>query len=189
MALSDEELMLKVRDERDELAFELLVQRYKRSLLNFIYRFIGDRDTAEDLAQDVFLQVWKNANSYMPISKFSTFIFTIAKNICLNAIAKPKIMSDNSTEAAYNEDDVPSNQSSPEDDILSSEQEEIIKKAVAKLSPEHRMVFILTEYHGFSYQEVASILQCPVGTVASRKNMAIRLLRKYISSMMPDLNL
>lgn len=189
MSMSDEELMLKVRDELDEFAFEMLVQRYKKSLLNFIYRFIGDRETAEDLSQDVFLQVWKNANSYLPISKFSTFIFTIAKNICLNAVAKSKVLTDNSIEAVHDKDDIPSDRSSPEDEILSYEQEEIIKRAIAKLSPEQRIVFILTEYHGLSYQEVASILQCPIGTVASRKNGAVKLLRKYIRSMIPDLNL
>jgi RNA polymerase sigma-70 factor (ECF subfamily) len=192
---SDEELMMKVKEDGDEQAFELLVRRHRKPILNFVYRFMGEREIAEDLSQDVFLRLWANAGTYLPIAKFTTFLYTIARNLCLNALAKSRnsppmeslgganaeMTGTSGSVATQNGMADPSG--SPEQEILSREIESKIRGAVGKLSPEHRLVFILTEYHGYSYQEVAAIAQCPVGTVASRKNTAVRQLRKRLASI------
>lgn len=188
MILSDEELMMKVKLDKDTDAFEQLVKRYKISLLNFIYRFVGDIETAQDLSQDVFVRLWTNAETYLPIAKFTTFLWTIAKNICLNALAKAKnIPYMQSLDEISSQEDcefieyLPDKENSPEDNLIGMETEKKLIMAINRLSPDHRLVFILTELNGLSYQEVANIMQCPVGTVASRKNNAVRALRRYLA--------
>lgn len=189
----DEELMIKVKEDGDERAFQLLVQRHKKPILNFVYRFLGDREVAEDLSQDVFLRLWMSSSTYLPLARFTTFLYTIAKNVCLNVLAKSKnaplmqSLNDADVEAEVNFSNSPlcealSNSSvSPEREVIGREIEDKVKEAVDKLSPEQRIVFILTQYHGLSYQEVAEIAQCPVGTVASRKNAAVKELRHRLA--------
>jgi len=192
MILSDEELMIKVKLDKDSSAFEQLVQRHKVPLLNFVYRFIGDNDTAQDLSQDVFVRLWANAGTYLPIAKFTTFLYTIAKNICLNALAKTKSLPQMQSLNDFVElpdgdcefmETLSVSGNSPEDELLGMEIKQRLARAMDRLSSEHRLVFILTEFDGLSYQEVANIMQCPVGTVASRKNNAIKTLRRYLAPL------
>lgn len=193
MILSDEELMMQVKFDNDSSAFESLVQRYRTPLLNFVYRFIGDQEVAQDLSQDIFIRLWMSVDTYLPVAKFTTFLYTIAKNVCLNALAKlrnsPQMQSLNEVIVSQNDEDCelqnslsdPNN--SPEKELLGMEMEQKIMKAVSRLSPENRLVFILTEYDDLSYQDVATIIQCPVGTVASRKNTAVKMLRRYLAPL------
>ena len=190
MMPSDEELMMRVKEEGDERAFESLIQRHRKPILNFAYRFMGDREAAEDLSQDVFLRLWASASTYLPVAKFTTFLYTIAKNLCLNTLAKsrnaPAMQSLDVTSERGNisaKDEVADPAGSPEREVVNREIADRIAEAVGKLSPEHRLVFILTEYHGHSYEEVASIAQCPVGTIASRKNTAVRQLRQRLAAL------
>jgi len=193
MILSDEELMMQVKLDNDSSAFESLVQRYRIPLLNFVYRFIGDQEVAQDLSQDIFIRLWMSVDTYLPVAKFTTFLYTISKNVCLNALAKlrnsPQMQSLNEVIASQNDEDCELQNSlsdpdnSPEKELLGMEMEQRIMKAVSRLSPEHRLVFILTEYDDLSYQDVATIIQCPVGTVASRKNTAVKMLRRYLAPL------
>ncbi|MCX5825498.1 MAG: sigma-70 family RNA polymerase sigma factor, partial [Deltaproteobacteria bacterium] len=84
-ALSDEELMARIAGS-DAQAFEILVRRHQRHILNLLYRTIGDRTQAEDVAQEVFLRVWRAAEDYEPKSKFTTWVYRIAVNLCLDAL-------------------------------------------------------------------------------------------------------
>ena len=84
-ALSDEELMARIAGS-DAQAFEILVRRHQRRILNLIYRSIGDRIQAEDVAQEVFLRVWRAAEDYKPKAKFTTWVYRIAVNLCLDAL-------------------------------------------------------------------------------------------------------
>ena len=84
-ALSDEELMARIAGS-DAQAFEILVRRHQRRILNLIYRSIGDRIQAEDVAQEVFLRVWRAAEDYEPKAKFTTWVYRIAVNLCLDAM-------------------------------------------------------------------------------------------------------
>lgn len=195
MVYSDEELMMRIKEEGDERAFELLVQRHRKPILNFVYRFMGNREVAEDLSQDVFLRLWVSASTYLPVARFTTFLYTIAKNLCLNTLARsrnalPTQSLDETVSGAAGEhgnisvkNGLADPAGSPEREVMNREIADRIEEAVGKLSPEHRLVFILTEYHGHSYQEVAAIAQCPVGTVASRKNTAVRQLRQRLAAL------
>ncbi|MGB9596705.1 MAG: RNA polymerase sigma factor, partial [Candidatus Poribacteria bacterium] len=151
---------------------------------------VGDNETTQDLSQDVFVRLWVNADTYLPVAKFTTFLWTIAKNICLNALARAKNTPYiQSLDEISSEEDcefieyLPSKENSPEDNLIGMETEKKLIMAINRLSPDHRLVFILTELNGLSYQEVANIMQCPVGTVASRKNNAIKALRRYLAPL------
>jgi len=191
MKPSDEELMLSIKCGEDS-AFEVLANRHYANTLNFIYRFVGDHELAEDLCQDTFVRLWRSAPNYRPIAKFTTFLYCIAKNVCLKELARtqkfPLVSSlDEPIFEGTNYDlytlaeEVEDNRYTPEETVLTKELSSKIQEAIASLSTDHRLVFILTEYHGMSYQEVADIVQCPVGTVASRKNAAVRKLRKMLN--------
>jgi len=191
MKPSDEELMLSIKCG-DDSAFEVLTHRHYANTLNFIYRFVGNRELAEDLCQDTFVRLWRSAPNYRPIAKFTTFLYCIAKNVCLKELAKiqkfPLVYSlDEPISEDVNYDlytvteEVEDGRYTPENAVLNQELSRKIQEAIASLSSDHRLVFILTEYHGMSYQEVADIVQCPIGTVASRKNAAVRKLRKMLS--------
>ncbi len=191
MQLTDEELMLRAK-EGDRSAFETIATRHYANILNFIYRFMRDHHIAEELCQETFLRLWRSAPGYMPLAKFTTFLYHIAKNVCLKELARsnrgPRIYS--LDEPLFEEhqghytlaEEVEDTTDTPEEGALRHEVQKRIQDAVSALSEAHRMVFVLTEYQGLSYQEVAEIVQCPVGTVASRKNTAVRQLRKMLSS-------
>ena len=190
MIQTDEQLMLSVKDGNRD-AFQILTERHYANTLNFIYRFVKNRPLAEDLCQETFLRLWRCVPTYRPIAKFRTFLYHIAKNLCLKQLAKeqrtPQI---ESLDIHYGDDDenfhpiavaIADKQYSPEALLIAKETYEAIQTAINKLSKEHQIVFQLTELQGLSYQEVAEIVQCPIGTVASRKNAAIRQLRKFLA--------
>ena len=194
MIHTDEELMLSVKDgDRD--AFRILTERHYTNTLNFIYRFVQDRPLAEDLCQETFLRLWRCVPTYRPIAKFRTFLYHIAKNVCLKQLAKDQRTPQmESLDAPYDDADenshpvavaIADTRYSPEALLIEKETAEAIQAAINKLSEEQQVVFRLTEIQGLSYQEVAEIIQCPIGTVASRKNAAIRQLRKYLAPYRP----
>ena len=190
MLHTDEQLMLSVKDGNRD-AFQVLTERHYTNTLNFIYRFVKNQTLAEDLCQETFLRLWRCVPTYRPIAKFRTFLYHIAKNVCLKQLAKeqrtPRI---ESLDAPYSDEDenshpiavaIADTRCSPEALLIAKETYEAIQSAIDKLSKEHQVVFRLTELHGLSYQEVATMLECPIGTVASRKNAAIQQLRKFLA--------
>ena len=187
---SDEDLMLSVK-EGNSAAFETLTKRHYTNTLNFIYRFVNNRMLAEDLCQETFLRLWRSAPTYQPLAKFTTFLYHIAKNVCLKQIAKdqraPYTSSlegpvANGCDSDYNlSEEIADNRYLPEETTIAREADEAIQSAIGDLSDEHRLVFVLTELQGLSYQEVAEIARCPVGTVASRKNAAVRQLQRRLN--------
>ena len=183
MRQSDEDLMLSIKDG-DNAAFETLTQRHYTTTLNFIYRFVNNRVLAEDLCQETFLRLWRSTRTYQPIAKFTTFLYHIAKNVCLKQLAKdgrlPRLSS--LDEPISHEED----RYSPEKMVIAKEVDETIRLAINELSTEQRLAFVLTEFQGLSYQEVAEITQCPIGTVASRKNAAVRQLQRNLSQYIQD---
>ena len=190
MTHTDEQLMLSVKDGNRD-AFQILTERHYTNTLNFIYRFVKNRPLAEDLCQETFLRLWRCVPTYRPIAKFRTFLYHIAKNLCLKQLAKEQRTPQmESLDVHYGDEDecfnpivvaIANTDYSPEALLIAKETYEAIQAAINKLSKEHQVVFQLTELQGLSYQEVAEIVQCPIGTVASRKNAAIRQLRKFLA--------
>ena len=163
----------------DPMAFRELVEQYQTRLLNFVYRMIGDRERAEDLVQEAFIRVYRHIGRFDPSKKFSTWIYTIASNLAKNELRNRRrspLVLFQAIRAQWNDESRPlqfEDPSSRPDDMYSDRYlSEAIDKTVARLSPHHREVFVLRELEGKSYEEIAEIVHCNVGTVKSRLNRA-----------------
>jgi RNA polymerase sigma-70 factor (ECF subfamily) len=183
----DIQLMLRV-NEGDSEAMEQLYEIYRKPILNFFYHLVWNPEKAEDYMQEVFLRVWRVQN-YQPTGKFSTWIFQIAKNYWLNEREKtqrrPSHFSLDEEKDDENGDtystEVEGREGTPRDQLLSQELRDHIQKAIDHLSEKHKLVYLLSEYHGFKYQEIAEIVGIPVGTVKSRMSNAEKELRRMLS--------
>lgn len=169
----DAALMLRVK-EGDCDAFEMLVEKYKQPLMNFVYRTLPDATEAEDLAQHVFLQVFKSAARYEVSAKFSTWLFTIARNLCLNEIRRrSRHPADSLDETASEDDEQPRRQAvdvktfAPPESLLQSELEDKIEEAVAALPENQRTAILLCRGDEHSYEEIAEILGVSVSATKS----------------------
>jgi RNA polymerase sigma-70 factor (ECF subfamily) len=163
----------------DRHAFEILVDRYQRRLLNFVYRTIGDRERAEDLVQEVFIRVHRHMHRFDQTKKFSTWIYTIASNLAKNELRNrsrnPLVLfqtirkdQDGDQRPLQFED----THSRPDDLYRKRHLRELVGWAVAQLPEHHRIVFVLRELEGKTYEEIAEITDCNLGTVKSRLNRA-----------------
>jgi RNA polymerase sigma-70 factor (ECF subfamily) len=169
----DASLMLRVK-RGDEAAFAELVEKYKQPVMNLAFRILRDGTEAEDLAQNVFLQVYKSAHRYQASAKFSTWLFTIARNLCLNEIRRRTRHPADSLEATYHEsDDQPARQYEdhktflPTETLLHSELEQKIEAAMADLPEIQRTAIILCRRDEMSYEEIAEVVGCTLSATKS----------------------
>ncbi|HFE63037.1 RNA polymerase subunit sigma-24 [candidate division KSB1 bacterium 4484_188] len=170
--VTDEQLIARFQ-QGDVQAFDILVRRYKDQLLNYIFRFVGNRSDAEDIVQETFLRVYKNKHYYKEIAKFSTWVYTIAGNLAKTELRRRKRHKIFSVSNFVNEDrdfDIPDTDHSPERKVDGTLKEDIIQKAIDKLPPKFKEVIILRDVQGFAYEEISQILSIPLGTVKSRVN-------------------
>ena len=169
----DAALMLRVK-QGDATAFTQLVDKYKQPVMNLAYRTLRDLTEAEDLAQNVFVQVYKSAQRYEPTAKFSTWLFTIARNLCLNEIRRrgrhPAESLDQMRAAA---EDQPLHQVedkravSPPEELLHGELEQKITDALAELPETQRTALLLCRQEELSYEEIAEVLGCSLSATKS----------------------
>jgi RNA polymerase sigma-70 factor (ECF subfamily) len=187
-ALSDEELMARVAGS-DARAFEVLVRRHQRRVLNLIYRSIGgDPVQAEDVAQEVFLRIWRAAESYESKAKFTTWIYRIAVNLCLDGLKaahRKQSMVHLHADAEHPDehDELLSacgSTPSPEDLLLAAEQSGRIFAALQSLPANQRMAVVLAKFDGLSYEEISGILDCSVSAVESLLVRAKKTLREKL---------
>jgi len=183
--VKDEEMMAATA-QGDEYAFEILVRKHQVLVLNLVYRFIGDRVRAEDLTQDVFIRVWRSAKSYEPRAKFSTWIYRITANLCLNELKStgrkkliPYFPGEEGKEGGV--ETIPDGSPSVEDRLLAEERNRQISDALQTLPENQRMALILKKYDDLPYQEIAQILGCSVSAVESllvraKKNLLEKLM-------------
>src|SRR6476620_2922721 len=163
----------------EERAFQELVERYQTRLLNFVYRTIGDREKSEDLVQEVFIRVYRHLHRFDRSKKFSTWIYTIASNLAKNELrnrSRNPLVLFQTVQKNFQDEDRPlqfeDTTSRPDDMYRKRHLREIVEETVAKLPEHHRNVFILRELEGKSYEEIAEITDCNLGTVKSRLNRA-----------------
>jgi RNA polymerase sigma-70 factor, ECF subfamily len=169
----DAALMLRVKDG-DLQAFEELVQKYKHPIVNVIYRMLHDLDEAEDLAQNVFIRVFQSAGRYEVSAKFSTWIFTIARHLCLNEIRRRGRHPAQSLESSQSEDEehaprqYPDGKTfSPPQAFLQKELEQKIRQALAELPEKQRLAIALCQEDELSYEEIARVLGCSLPATKS----------------------
>jgi len=166
-------LMLRVK-RGDRVAFTELVEKYKQPVMNLVYRTLHDEAEAEDLAQVVFLQVYKSAKRYESRAKFSTWLFTIARNLCLNEIRRRSRHPADSLEEAHAEhEDQPRQQYedksslAPPEKLLHGELAQKIEEALAGLPENQRTAILLCRQEELSYEEIAEILGCSLSATKS----------------------
>ena len=163
----------------EERAFQELVERYQGRLLNFVYRTIGDRERAEDLIQEVFIRVYRHLHRFDRSKKFSTWIYTIASNLAKNELrnrSRNPLVLFQTIKKNWQDDDRPIQFEDPHtrpDDLYRKRHlRALVEESVARLPAHHRQVFVLRELEGKSYEEIAEITGCNLGTVKSRLNRA-----------------
>ena len=169
----DAALMLRVK-RGDRAAFAGLVEKYQQPLFNFVYRTLRDETESEDVAQNTFLQVWKSRARYQRTAKFTTWLFTIARNLCLNEIRRRSRHPAESIEEAHAEhDDQPRQQyedrthiAAPEK-LLHGELAGKIEEALAELPENQRTAILLCRQDDLSYEEIAEILECSLSATKS----------------------
>jgi RNA polymerase sigma-70 factor (ECF subfamily) len=188
---SDEQLMSSLLEEGDLKAFEELLTRYEQSLFNFIYRYMGDFHTAQDLFQETFYRIFKNRKSFNSDLRFSTWAYRIATNVCIDELRKqnrelevPLEENKLAHESSLRFTDQGSNRnpidSSPEEILIKKDLEEKIKDLVNSLPEKLKSVFVLSEYQELPCREIAKILEIPLGTVKSRLHHAFEHLVELI---------
>jgi RNA polymerase sigma-70 factor, ECF subfamily len=185
---SDPDAVLMLRVKRgDRAAFTALVEKYKQPVMNFVFRSLRDETEAEDLAQNVFLQVYKSRSRYVRTAKFSTWLFTIARNLCLNEIRRRSRHPAESLEETHAEnEDQPQRQYEdkkvflPSEKILHGELAQKIEEALAGLPENQRSAILLCRQDELSYEEIAEILDCSLSATKSLIHRGRETLREKL---------
>jgi RNA polymerase sigma-70 factor (ECF subfamily) len=184
----DVRLMLRVRDDNSG-AFEELMQRYQSRLVSLLAHLVGRRDLAEDLAQDVFLRIYRARKRYVPGSKFSTWLYTIANNVASNArrgMARRKeinLVSKDSGEMGGNPLDAAALAASglmPTRQLDKAELREVVKLAISALNERQRMAVLLNKFEHLSYDEIAEVMQMSPSAIKSLLSRARANLREVL---------
>ncbi|MBN2498534.1 MAG: RNA polymerase sigma factor [Deltaproteobacteria bacterium] len=174
----------------DVQAFEALLVRHRRGVFNFVLRFCADRHTAEELHQDVFMRVVQSAEGFKQRSRFTTWLYTIARNLCIDHLRKQKHrrtasldqpIRDGETEQTLM-DRMASSEASPDREADVARIRSCISAAVAELAEEQREVFLMREEAGLPFDEIARIVDAPVNTVKSRMRYALQNLRARLEA-------
>jgi len=178
--LNDQELMRIVQGGDFSPASEIY-DRYSGRIYNFAFRFLKNAEAAEDATQEVFVKMLRYANQFNGDAKLSTWLFSITANWCRDYLRK----ADNK---AKESDDVlvqlpASSELSPDRTLEQRENEQLVRKALATLTPEQREAILLSRYQGLSYAEIAQIAGCSEGAVKTRVFRAMETLKKTLTSM------
>jgi RNA polymerase sigma-70 factor (ECF subfamily) len=182
----DAALMKRVT-QGDQRAFEQLVEKYKQPVFNMIYRTLPDAAEAEDLAQTVFVQVYKSAHRYRVEAKFSTWLFTIARNLCLNELRRRSRHPADSLEASGTTDeDGPARQFedirnvAPPDRLVQDELVSKVSEALKDLPETQRTAILLYQEQDKSYEEISEILDCSLSATKSLIHRARETLKERL---------
>ncbi|MCA9518835.1 MAG: RNA polymerase sigma factor [Myxococcales bacterium] len=172
-------------------AFQVLVNRYSQRIFNFILRHVGDASVAEDLVQDVFLRVVKNAAGFRAQAKFTTWLYTIARNLSIDALRKAKHRQHVALDKPLSSDDDGGatlldmvSDNAPGSDVKTRDRRFVValEKALRELPEEQREVFLMREMEGLKFREIADIIGVPENTVKSRMRYALEALRGHLAA-------
>jgi len=178
----EKDLLLKARNG-DVKAFETIIEDYQKKVFNIALRMIGNHDDASELAQEVFIRIFKSLKNFKGESSLSTWIYRITTNVCLDELRKRKNKNIVSLDEDVKQDDGEIKRqvedARPTPDVIAEKNEvrRVVKEAILSLPEDQRTVIILRDIQGFSYDEIAKIMNCPEGTVKSRINRSRQILR------------
>jgi len=192
MVRTDVQLMLDVK-AGDEASFELLLQRYRTPLVNFLFRMVRNREQAEDLAQEVFLRVYRAREDYVPSAKFTTWLFRIATNLALNSMRDTRYQKlEVSIDAPVTVDaeagderplDVAEKRPNIEQHLVEDVRVKMIRHAINKLPEKQRAAVLLHKYQELDYTEIAKILSCSESALKSLLFRAYEALRVELAPL------
>lgn len=189
---ADEDLMLALKGG-DESAFAELMRRHRGPIVNYVNRLIGDRDRAEDLAQEVFLRVYRHAGTYRVTARFTTWLYTIASNLGKNELrnrARRRNVSMDDSPYELKQDDyhLGTRQDFLQPDRITdlNDRQRKVRTAIDALPEHFRIMLVLRDLEGFAYEEIASMLDLPLGTVKSRINRARLEFKKQVEPLLTD---
>jgi len=174
----------------DPTAFDELVRRYKDRVYNVVYRFLGNREDALDVSQEVFVRAYRGLEGFRGNARVYTWLYSIAANLARNRLRDSGRMGRNMgtsldalNEAAPGLADSMARQSTPRDCAVSDETQALLQRCLGELPEHYRTAFVLRTVEDLSYEEIAETVGCPVGTVKSRLNQARQLLRDRLKEL------
>jgi RNA polymerase sigma-70 factor (ECF subfamily) len=182
----DAELMLRVK-EGDGASFGVLLEKYRSPVVHFLYRMIQNGPVAEELAQEVFLRVYRSRSTYEPTAKFTTWLFRIATHLALNALRDGKNekgqerLDDDSSDLPVRQ--VPDSRPSVEQDMVYQARLEEVRRAVATLPEKQRAAVLMHKYEEMEYSQIAKVLSCSESAVKSLLFRAYETLRARLAHM------
>jgi RNA polymerase sigma-70 factor (ECF subfamily) len=190
MTRTDVQLMLDVK-AGDLASFDLLLQKYRLPLVNFLFRMVQDAATAEDLAQEVFLRVYRARKQYSPSAKFTTWLFRIATNLALNSVRDNRHRRmDVSIDAPVGEDEVPRELPARslriDEHMIERDRAEFIRRAIAGLPEKQRVAVLLHKYEEMDYGEIARVLECSESALKSLLFRAYETLRVQLAPLVAN---
>src|SRR5262245_33068865 len=180
----DEDLMVQYQQGQVR-AFEILLHRHRKPVFNFILRYVGDKETAEDLLQETFMRVIKGSDAYKRQAKFTTWLYTIARNLCVDQTRRRKHRKHASLDAPMQAsedsgtllDVIPSGEMASDRKSVNKELHETMQRAIASLSEEQREVFLMREFLDLPFKQISEVVGVPENTVKSRMRYALEKLR------------
>jgi len=174
--------------EGDETAFNLLVWRWEKPLFNFTYKYVGDAHLAQDLVQETFVRVLRSIKGYEHRGAFSTWLYRIAVNLCRDHFRRKKLpmvslqdyYTTSSGERVYVQDNVPDDGLRSDEAMAKSHREELVRRLIAGLPEEQKIVILMKEYQALTFREIAEVLDVPQGTVKARLYRGLRTMREQL---------
>lgn len=192
MSISDaiqtdlEQTLIAKAKKKDGNAFETLVRTYEKTVYNVAYRLLPNEEDAKDMTQEVFIKIYKNIDKYNESAKFSTWVYTITYNTCIDEIRKRKNKTALSMDAKWETSegeisiDLPDSSPSPEDVLMTKETKNEVQQAINRMNDEHKTFLIMRDIQDLSYNEIAEIASVSLGTVKSKISRARGQLKKIL---------
>ncbi|WP_243136946.1 RNA polymerase sigma factor [Alkaliphilus serpentinus] len=189
--LSPEEISLVERTKQGDVdSFERLIQPYQKKAYNIAYRMLGNVEDASDATQEALIKIYKSIGNFQGNSKFSTWLYAIVTNTCIDFIRKNRrakiiyLDREKENEEGTYQMEIADDINTPEEILEKKETRFMIHDAINQLNHEHREIIVLRDIQGFTYQEIADILKCSEGTVKSRISRARGNLRQLLGERM-----
>lgn len=184
----NEQLLLEKAKDGDVAAFEELIEAYQKKIFNLAFRIIGNYDDAADMAQEALIRIFRSIANFKEQSSFSTWIYRITTNVCLDEIRKKKSKRAISLDEEIHAEDgdmkrqIMSDDPQPDEIAEREELRSVVNSAINSLPEDQRLVISLRDIQGLSYDEISEVLDCPGGTVKSRINRARQALKNVLAS-------
>ncbi len=191
MTVDDDKLLVKRVQDGDKRAFDLLVLKYQSRIMALVVRFVHDSHEAQDVTQEAFVKAYRALGNFRGDSAFYTWLYRIAINTAKNYLVSrnrrpPSFDVDAGDAEFYDGDHALKSMETPERLLLRDEIEQTVQESISKLPEDLRVALTLREYEGMSYEDIANVMQCPVGTVRSRIFRAREAVDKALRPLLND---